>query len=167
MFGRGKKKGQPSPPPEDMYHGLRGNVLAYTGSGNAAEPVLAVVVETGEADYLSAIVAVDDGTASLYTSKGFGIIGAGEHEYVREANAYLRETAAQHLHLLAGDPDDRTPEPGRVIIRILTRDGRLSAEASENELGEGQHPLSAVFHAAHDMLSRMIQIVQAREAGSS
>jgi hypothetical protein len=120
------------------------------------------MVETGSRDYISNIVAVCDGTSSLYTDRGFGIIGGGFHDSVVQANRALIAEAERRLDDCVRDPDDRQPAEGRVIIRILTKQGRYSMDATEDELGHDRHLFSPLFHAAHRMLGELIRISESQ-----
>jgi hypothetical protein len=61
--------------------------------------------------------------------------------------------------------DSDVPVAGRVIIRALTYQGRYRADAPEDDLGHGQHPLSAVFYAGHGVLTELRTIDQAGAGG--
>src|SRR6476646_7953319 len=83
--------GKDSPPPDQVYRGLREQVRrpAPAAVGIAATPeaprVWGVLLEIGMANGTATVVALADGTSSLYTSTGFGIIGGGFHERSAEA----------------------------------------------------------------------------------
>ena len=57
--------------------------------GSFGHPVWGMVMETGFTEGSFTLVAIADGTTSLYFSNGGGIIGGGEHEAVREASGYF------------------------------------------------------------------------------
>jgi hypothetical protein len=102
-----------------------------------------------------------DGTTSLYLSTGGGIIGGGFHQVVATATRSFLAELEDHLPMLWLDPDAALPATGQVIIRALTYTGRLSAEASEEDLGCGRHKLSRVFHAAHRVITELRLIDEA------
>ena len=130
-------------------------------SGDDGRSIWGVVMDTGLADHgWHCLVALADGTSSLYTSAAFGIIGAGAHETVRRAADALLASTETHLDLFGDDADDSTPPEGTVAIRALTFSGRKSVSAPESELGYGRHPAAEVFHAAHAVITEMRQIVE-------
>jgi hypothetical protein len=133
---------------ENPYAGLRRMVLQ---SGDARGVVMDVGVPAGS----YTVVALADGTASLYTSTGGGVIGGGAHPAVVAAVRRLLDVAGSHLDALAPDVDDALPATGRVIIRVLTPAGRRRVEAAEDDLGEGRHPQSELFHAVHDVIGQL------------
>jgi hypothetical protein len=45
------------------------------------------------------------------------------------------------------------PSVGRVRFFLRTFAGTLTAEADEEDLGEGRHPLSPLFHAGHEVIT--------------
>ena len=121
----------------------------------AGKHVWGVVMDTAMADGgWHSLVALADGTTSLYTSAAFGIIGAGTHESVRQASEALLDLAEQHLDLFAPDGDDAVPAAGMVAIRALTFDGRRAVLAPENDLGHGRHAASQIFHAVHEVITQ-------------
>lgn len=110
-------------------------------------------METGYPEAVATLVVFGDGTTSLYFSKGGGVIGAGEHEVVRAAGEVLLSSAEAHVADFALSTGTPLPEVGRVRFYVRTFKGTLSAEANEEDLGEGRHTLSPVFHAAHRVIS--------------
>jgi hypothetical protein len=90
---------------------------------------------------------------SQQSSSGGGIIGAGEHDAVRAASETLLSTAEAHLGDLAAAVVMPLPEVGRVRFCVRTFKGIMGAEASEEDLGEGRHTLSPLFHTAHAVIA--------------
>lgn len=135
-----------------------------TGSRRAAG-CGGALLETGYPKGVTTLVALADGTTSLYLSTGGGIIGGGTHDRVVGATQSFLAAVEDHLDQLSPDPDSNVAAEGRVIIRALTFRGRYRAEAAEDDLGRGQHPLSPVFYAAHGVLTELRTIDQARTTG--
>jgi hypothetical protein len=163
MFRRRDKQTVPSPSAPgsaDVYVRLRHQILTLdpntVGVGPAAESVLwGALMETGYPNGTATLVCLSDGTTSLYTSSGFGIIGGGGHEAVRRENANLLAVLGEQLAEMSPSTDQSLPREGRTIIRALTFDGQRSFEAAENELGQGESALSPVFHAAHAVITQL------------
>jgi hypothetical protein len=153
---------------ERVFQGLRGQILdldpADAGLGRlpAGRRVWGALLETGYPRATATLVALADGTTSLYLSTGGGIIGGGAHAQVAAATGSFLTAVEDHLGLLSPDEDSDVPGAGHVIVRALTYQGRYSAEALEDDLGHGRHPLSAVFYAAHGVLTELRKIDQAR-----
>lgn len=107
------------------------------------------------------LVAIADGTTSLYLSRGGGIIGGGAHGKVAQQAAQLLNVAEGHLDGLVDSGERGLPGSGRVRLTALTYEGQRSAEAAEDDLGHGRHPLSEVFHAAHAVISELRELDEA------
>jgi hypothetical protein len=112
-------------------------------------------METGYEGAVATLVVLADGAVSLYLSSGGGVIGAGRHQAVRQAaDAFLRAAEGFHPQL---ERVDKTPIPavGRTRFYLRTFDGMLAAEAEERTFAEGQHVLSPLFYAAHEVIARI------------
>jgi hypothetical protein len=159
----------------DVYEGLRGKLFGLEPSDVGFAPtgelpqVYGVVVETGHPGAVVTLVAMLDGTTSLYLSTGGGMIGAGEHPQVAAATHRLLESAQEHLTRLGDDalrPSTSTslPAEGQVMLHVLTYGGRLAATAAERELVRHRHQLSALFYAADDVMTQLRLLDEARNA---
>ena len=122
----------------------------------AGREVWAVVMDSAMEDGAwHCLVAIADGTTSLYTSSAFGVIGAGTHPRVRSASeSLLRATEAQ-LGLFAPTASTDLPPPEHVAIRALAFDGHRIVTAPELDLAEGRHPASTVFHRVHEVITEV------------
>jgi hypothetical protein len=98
------------------------------------------------------VIALADGTASLYTSPGGGVIGGGSYAEVRSAVAELLHLVESDLRLLGDDLSSRLPSVGLVTITALTYSGRRSVSAPEDDLGHSRHHAFEMFHAVHKVL---------------
>jgi hypothetical protein len=123
--------------------------------------VFGVVMDTTYPNGVATVVVFADGTASLYTSTGFGIIGGGGHSQVVRAGRALLRSAEDQRSAFLPDTSDESPPEGAVTIRLLTIDGRLAVTDEELVLGEGRSPVSPVFHAAHAVITELRQIDEA------
>jgi len=77
------------------------------------------------------------------------------------AALWLLDLAERHLDRLPATLDTALPAAGRVVLRALTYDGQ---QADEDDLGYGRHPLSPLFHAAHDVLTELRLTDQSRQS---
>jgi hypothetical protein len=147
--------------PHETYVGLRSQLLGLDPRTLGLEPppqgarVWACLMDMGFSEGVATLVVVADGTTSMYTSTGGGVIGGGEHESVaRESRAFL-EVVERHLGHLAAAPDPDLPPDGFVHIHALTHEGRLVATAPESQLADGGHELSPVYVAGHRVLTAL------------
>jgi hypothetical protein len=171
MFGRRRSK-EPSgqPAPVEVFTSLRQNVLDLDPStvGLAPTPgrprVWGGLMDMGyPAQRWASVVVVDDGTVSLYTSSGGGVIGAGTHPGVAAAADRWLSVLDGQLALLPVTDPPGLPAPGQVVIRALLFGGaQHSVTAAEDDLGYRRHPAYPLFHAAQELITQM-RLVQ--EAG--
>ena len=164
MFRRRKDAVEPveaPAAPADVFVALRNQLLSLdpdsvgirpAGSGAAT---WGCVMDTGYPNGVATLVCLRDGTTSLYTSSGFGIIGGESHQSVVGENARLLAVLEEHLDQMAPSMDHTLPREGRTIIRALTFAGQRLIEAPDDDLGNGRSALSPVFHAAHAVITQL------------
>lgn len=165
-----RKRGKPKPGDDgaSVYHGLRTQLLDLDPAGVGLGPtkdrprLWGALMEMGFPNGVATLAALADGTTSMYTSAGGGIIGGGAHQAVVDAGRAFLACVERYLGDLRPDPDATLPAPGLVTIRALTYGTRLSASAPEEDLGHGRHRLAPVFHAGHGVLTQLRLIDQAR-----
>ena len=114
--------------------------------------VMELAVEKGTAT----IVAIADGTVSLYLSAGGGVIGAGRHASVRDAADRFRSLAGE-LHGALDSAVDGYPLPdaGEVRFHVTTADEHYSSAAPESALRTGRHQLAPLYAAGQDLLTEI------------
>jgi hypothetical protein len=115
--------------------------------------VWAIVMETGYPEAVASLVAIADGTTSLYFSNGGGIIGAGQHDAVRRVVARFIDLVDQNADALPTVDVHPLPDVGRVRFYARTFKGLRAFEASGIELGEQRHPLAPLFHGTHEVIA--------------
>jgi hypothetical protein len=153
----------------DVYASLREQILSLDPATaglerTAGSPLWGVVFETGYPNGSATVICLRDGTTSLYTSGGGGIIGAGAHDAVVRANADLFAATLAQLAEFAPSTDREPPADGQVVIRALTYDGQLTFAAAEDDLGYGLSVLSPVFYAAQEVITQLRLIDEQRPA---
>lgn len=129
--------------------------------------VFGVVVDMAFPNGTATLVTFAEGTTSLYTSTGSGVIGGGGYPQVVRASQALLRAADDHLDAFAPDDSLEPPAPGSVTIRVLTYKCRLAVTEDYTVLGEGRSPASPVFHATHGVLTELREIDQGSGAGQS
>ena len=140
----------------EAVKGLRDMLLTSSAedlglSGKDAKAkVWAVLMEVGLPEAVSTIVSIRDGTASLYTSTGGGIMGG--YSAQEQAKRFVVE-AEKHVGAMKPTKTFPYPEVGRMKFYVLTKDGVYTAEAGEDELVKGQHALSPLFWVGNDVIT--------------
>ena len=146
-----------------MYAELRMNALDAASLGLSAPPpehptVIGAVVDVPASGGFVTFVAIGDGTVSMYTSTGGGMIGAGGHATVAESAHRLLATVETQLDQLHASDETTHPAPGLVRVFALTPTGRRVADAPEDAFwGRAPHPLVPVFVGVQQLLTAMRQ----------
>jgi hypothetical protein len=159
LFGR--RSNGPAKPAA-IFTTLRSQVL----TGNLPEPgSWAALMELGTGGGIASVVALSDGSTSLYTSVGGGIIGGGGHESVVLANQSFLATIERLRPLIPtiSAADYPLPREGDVRFSVRWPDGaRASAVASAELLAAGGHPLTPAFAAGHEVISALREVEESR-----
>jgi hypothetical protein len=152
----GKKKDYE---PAEVYLDLRNQILSLKAGQvesllEPSAPLLGMIMETGYDTAVATLVAVADGTLSLYFSNGGGMLGLGEHEGPRNAAMDYLHFATQFISRAKPTTSFDLPSKGSTTFFFITKTGVLSATALENDLGNNRLPLSPLFHKAHEVISQ-------------
>jgi hypothetical protein len=165
MFGKRRpEQGQPVVE-ASVFTGLRHQILTLDPASIGLNPttdrprVWGALMDVGYPnDRWATLVALGDGTTSLYTSTGGGIIGAGTRPAVAAASAAWLSMIEQHLDLIPVTSGSRLPPSGFVTIRALVFGEQRAVEAPEDDLGHRRHPASTLFHSAHGVITELRRI---------
>lgn len=160
MLGRKKKPaadGDQSP--YEAYTRLRTMALDAVTHGLPSPTryhpdVSGLVVDVPAQGGWASLVAMTDGTTSLYTSVGGGTIGAGAHAPVAVATRRLLSAVQADLDGFLGWSDQELPPPGTVRLHVLSPSIPRTTDVPEAAFwGEVDHPLRPVIVAVHDVLT--------------
>jgi hypothetical protein len=137
-----------------MVLGTKARELRLTPSPEFPR-VFGVVMDWPVGDQIATVVALSDGTASLYTTSTFGIIGGQAYEPVRAAGKKFIATAERHYD--QGAPVASFPYPANDQIAfylLCYEDVRLvTAALAPTQDGTGKHvPL---FSAGQEVLTQL------------
>jgi acyl carrier protein len=165
----GKNESKTSYEVAGIYTSMRSMVLNLDAEqiGELKEKrVWAVLMETGYPEAAATLVAVADGTASLYFSNGGGIIGAGEHDNVRPVSLGFVKMAEGYLAEMKKVEKFPMVTPGNTTFYVVTQQGVFTHTAKENVLGEERGQLSKLFYQGQDLITQMRLAEENREAGN-
>jgi hypothetical protein len=166
----GRLLGADDKPPYELaeiYSAMREQVLKLTDKDIGelkGKPVWAVLMETGHEGAAVTIVAVAEGTASLYFSNGGGMIGLGEHANVRPASLALLKAVEPHLKQIKKTEKYPVPKIGQTIFYIVTPDGVFTYSAKEDDLRNKRDGLFPLFYAGHELITQMRIAEEKRQA---
>jgi hypothetical protein len=154
------KKSKPQPP-QNVYPGMRSNVLSLKPDEIGVVPtsempvVWGVLMETGYPSATVTLVSLADRTTSLYFSNGGGIIGAGQHAQVAQATIEFLVLAQKFYSQMQPTTTFPLPALAKVRFYLLTFAGVVTAEVDEEILGRELHRLSPLFHKAHEVIGNV------------
>jgi hypothetical protein len=169
--GRGARQASSSVPRQGhaakAYMGLRSMVLDGTranfGLGPGASPTepFAVVMDWGDAQGATTVIAVADGSASVYHSNGTGSIGGGQtHEAIRNAALKAVELARAAQASMQRSTDFPVAGRGQVSFYVVTDAGVFGATAAQENLSGNRSPFSALGAAAQDIVAEYRRVEQ-------
>ena len=113
------------------------------------------LMEITQSGGTASLVAVADGTVSLYTSGGGATTGAGEHLAVREAAERFLQAAADAAQSMTATSDFPLPQPGHVRFHVRTPAGDVTAAVPEALLRARRHQLGPLYVAGQDVLTEI------------
>ena len=154
----------------DIYDDLRSMVLTLDpddlGLTKASfpDPVFALLMEGGFPSGSYTLVAIADGTTSIYFSGGGGVIGAGEHDVVRAVSDRFLAAAQelfQHSRPVSSFPK---PDAGNVIFYFCTFDGVRAYTALQDDLEDRRDALSSLYIAGHDVITELRKLEENRDS---
>jgi hypothetical protein len=122
------------------------------------------LMEMPVGDATATIVAVADGTVSLYTSTGGGTTGAGEHLSARHAGQRFLQAAADSARWMTPTRDFPLPSRGSVRFHVRTPNGDVTGEAAEDALRARRDRLAPLYLAGQDLITE-IRVVAERTGG--
>ncbi len=116
----------------------------------AKAKVWGVMMETAFPSGVATLITIRDGTASLYTNTGGGVLGG--YSAKEQARQFVVE-AEKHLARMKPTKGFPYPETGRVKFYVLTPEGVYTVESTSREMQSKSHPLHPLFYAAHVVLT--------------
>ena len=163
MFGRkrNQKSESSTDAPNDVYDDLRTMALdAATRGVVSTSPdhpdVLGLVVDIPAKGGFVTIVGLADSTASMYTSVGGGIIGAGGHASVAAATQAALAEVQQNLGRFNVRDDQALPPDGLVRLHVLTSSGGRHLDLPEGAFwGREEHELMPVIAMVQNLISAL------------
>jgi hypothetical protein len=149
--------------PAQVMRGLRLSFLSSPpvrpASGNPR--VLGVAMDWPLGEHTATLVSALDGSASLYTTATFGIIGGDAHEAVRSAAQRFVKLADAHHDEAVPTRDYAYPGKGKVRFYLRTvGDVRvIEADAASVSSSSGG-PHAALFRAGHAVLTELRKVTE-------
>lgn len=153
------------PAAKHTYTDLRNRALQSTRTTLNLPPTAdstqawGVLMDWGIPQGTATVVALADGSASVYLSSGGGFIGGEGHETIRKAAQRMVSVAREVQAQMKATTTYPLPKEGEVVFYSLTDNGVFTAHAAEEDLKSGQGSLSKLANAGQDVISqyRLIQ----------
>jgi hypothetical protein len=152
LFRRGER---PGPPPDLRSEILHADPSTLGFALSVDQPVWGAVMDMVFTGGAASLVSLADGTTSLYTSTGGGVIGGGAHQSVVEATHVFLDAVGQHLAEFAATDADDLPTPGTVRFHALGFGARQRVDAPEADLQTREHPLWPLYYTGHDVITAL------------
>ena len=147
-----------------VYTKLREHVLTMPLPAKKEHTVLMLVMDWYLTSGLASVVAVFDGSASIYLSNGGGFIGGAQKSTAVRAAAINAVKIAElaQINFVPVQAAD-LPERGNVYFYARTESGLLRAVASEEHLSNATDPMTALGGAMQEIITQY-RLMQASEA---
>jgi hypothetical protein len=145
---------------KEVYSGLRNTILqgspAKLGLPATSKPTepWGVVMDWGKEGGTATVVALSDGSASIYFSTGGGYIGGKGQEPIRVAAEKAVEIARDVQLPSLPTTTYPLPEQRGVFFYVLTEAGVFMFRTSEQELNSPSHPLRKVGDAMQGVVTQ-------------
>jgi hypothetical protein len=152
-----------------MRRGILASTPAELGfaSDEAFPTVYGLLMEYRVGEHTVSVVCLRDGTASLYTTSGFGIIGGQAYDFVRTAAVKCVKLAETHATGSVEAPAQPLPGEAEVYFYYLTYDGIRVHIAPQTAVEDGSSPRAPLYEAAQvvqTLLRRITEIQAERDA---
>jgi hypothetical protein len=143
------------------YVALRSRVLAATPAELGIVPseslprVWAVIADLPQDEVRVTVVAVADGTTSLYLSTGGWIIGAGSRPAVAAAGQGLLEAAEGALDALSVATNVALPPTGSLSFMVVAYDGIRRVELPDDEAAAADDMMRDLCRATREVVTQL------------
>ena len=153
-----------------VYTKLRNHVLTMPLPAKKDRTILMLVMDWYLTTGLATVVAIFDGSASIYLGNGGGFLGGAQKSTAVRAAAIDAVKVAE-LALANFQPVHAAelPERGNVYFYARTESGLLRAVATEKHLSESSDPLTALGGAMQNIITqyRLLEAGQAQAPKSN
>jgi hypothetical protein len=119
-----------------------------------------VLMELGRPTAFATLVALSDGTASIYISTGGGIIGAGSRPAINAAARAVVALAHDALPALTPTSTYPPPSPDEATLYVLTNEGVRGWSGPGASISGQDHPLSALWWACQTLFRDLHRLWQ-------
>jgi hypothetical protein len=124
--------------------------------------VFGILMDWRVGEETASILAMRDGTASLYTTSTFGVLGGHRHEKVRRAAEQCTNIANQFLDKSTAAVNFPYPKEGEVFFYLLSYEEVRLCIGNEKAIHQGNDPTRPLFAAAQNVLTELRLVTDER-----
>ena len=118
-----------------------------------------VVMDWPVSNGMATIVALSDGSASVYLSTGGGYIGGQGHERIKSAAQEMVAVASRlQPSMQAARGSFALPGEGETTFYVMTDSGVFTATLADSDLHGHQHPLTQLFERGQQVITEYRQL---------
>jgi hypothetical protein len=117
-------------------------------------------IDMGGTSFVSTVVSLSTGDASVYTTGTFGVFGGIGHESVRIAAKSLVRVGEKHYADAAPTTDYSYPKVGRVRFYLVCYDGVRMLETDLESARRGTDKCSDLYQEAQRVMTELRMITQ-------
>ena len=123
--------------------------------GSSGREVWGAVMDMAFPGGVASLVSLEDGTTSLYTSTGGGVIGGRAHPPVVEATLAFLDAVAVYAPQFSPTDSDELPDAGHIRFHALAFEGRRGTDALESDLQSRTHELWPLYYSGHQVITAL------------
>lgn len=120
--------------------------------------VYGVVMDWDMQEGVATLVVFSTGDASLYNSRGGGVIGGVGHDNVRTSSKNLTQTANRFLEKAKSTQATALPKKDFVGFYLLTNRGLFYLEENIEKFEKQTSPLFSLFEEANKVMTELIAV---------
>jgi hypothetical protein len=139
------------------------DLKTVVASEDTQQRLYGVVIETAFPDVVASLVALLDGSVSLYVSDGSGCIGCGAHRDVQRVAADLLQVAERVLPETIAATEHALPTTNHVRLFLLTDAGWRMTQTTLDLAQRSDTPVGLIYFAGQ----RLVQTVERVGSGHS
>ena len=150
---------KPAAAPKDVYVAMRNQMLQGSRAKfglpatSGADDPWGIIMDWSVTNGTATVVALSDGTASVYLSGGGGFIGGIGQEPIRKAAQNADVVAREFSPRMTATVVYPLPERGQVTFYALTDSGVLTATGLSRDMGAHRDPFSKLGDAMQEIIT--------------
>jgi hypothetical protein len=152
--------------PDQMGRELRAMFLSTKAESLGIKPnteyprVIGVAMDWSIGEHIATLVSLSDGTASLYTTSTFGIIGGAGHTSVRTAAQRFVKASDRYLSDTTATTSHPYPRKDKIRFYLITFGGLRTVETEAASVYSGSGKFSQLFGEGQAVLTELRKVTE-------